>query len=64
MTFLAHLVEINVTLNLHYNVFVVALVFLGLMEARDWPALFGYWSDAYTVGRFWGFVSLALPGCF
>jgi hypothetical protein len=55
-TFLAYLVEINVSLNLPYNVVAAASVSLGQTEARDWPALFGYWSDAYTVGRFWGFV--------
>lgn len=53
-TFLAYLLEINVSLNLPYNVLAGASVFLGVTEARDWPALFGYWSDAYTVGRFWG----------
>ncbi|KIJ96741.1 hypothetical protein K443DRAFT_106785 [Laccaria amethystina LaAM-08-1] len=53
-TFIAYLVEINVSLNLPYNVVAAVSVFLGLTEAREWPALFGYWSDGYTVGRFWG----------
>ncbi|KZT01625.1 uncharacterized protein LAESUDRAFT_731044 [Laetiporus sulphureus 93-53] len=30
------------------------IVALGISEPRDWPDMYGRWSDAYTVRRFWG----------
>ena len=29
-------------------------VALGLWQPRDWPSIYGQWSDSYTVRRFWG----------
>ncbi|EPS96327.1 hypothetical protein FOMPIDRAFT_1038192 [Fomitopsis schrenkii] len=29
-------------------------VALGFWQPRDWPSIYGQWSDSYTVRRFWG----------
>lgn len=53
-TFLVYLAEVYTGMNMAYNILAAVTVSVGLSEPRDWPAIFGYWSDAYTVGRFWG----------
>ena len=55
-TFLVYLAEVYIGMSMVYNILAAVEVSVGLSEPRDWPAIFGYWSDAYTVGRFWGFV--------
>lgn len=61
MSFLTSLAEIQVGMTMPYSFMSAVSVALGLTEPRDWPALFGSWSEAYTIGRFWGFVSTLLP---
>ncbi|PCH37581.1 hypothetical protein WOLCODRAFT_140944 [Wolfiporia cocos MD-104 SS10] len=41
-------------LALYYALFATVSVTIGLSEPQDWPAVFGKWSDAYTIRRFWG----------
>ena len=55
-TFLVYLAEVYIGMNMVYNILAAVTVSVGLSDPKDWPAIFGYWSDAYTVGRFWGFV--------
>ncbi|KAF8999436.1 membrane bound O-acyl transferase family-domain-containing protein [Cyathus striatus] len=37
-----------------YTAASVLAVALNVTEPSDWPAIYGKWSDAYTVRRFWG----------
>ncbi|EMD37121.1 hypothetical protein CERSUDRAFT_115035 [Gelatoporia subvermispora B] len=39
---------------LPYHILAAGHVALGFSGSKDWPDLFGEWSDAYTVRRFWG----------
>ncbi|OCH84033.1 hypothetical protein OBBRIDRAFT_786684 [Obba rivulosa] len=39
---------------LPYHLLSAGHVALGLSGSTDWPDMFGSWSDAYTVRRFWG----------
>ncbi|KAF8993359.1 membrane bound O-acyl transferase family-domain-containing protein [Cyathus striatus] len=39
---------------LPYTVVATVAVGFGLTDASEWPPIFGKWSDAYTVRRFWG----------
>lgn len=41
-------------LNMQHSILGVISVAAGISESRHWPKLFGHWSDAYTVRRFWG----------
>ncbi|OBZ71261.1 hypothetical protein A0H81_08450 [Grifola frondosa] len=41
-------------MNMQYSLLSVIHVVLGLSEPSDWPDVYGSWSDAYTVRRFWG----------
>jgi hypothetical protein len=38
-----------------YCFFSIVSVILGLSRPQDWPPLFGFWRDAYTLRRFWGY---------
>ncbi|KAG8169352.1 hypothetical protein KVR01_000097 [Diaporthe batatas] len=40
------------------NVGAVVAVLLGLSSPTDWPPLYGPFSEAYTIRRFWGYVPL------
>ena len=57
MTFLTTLAEIQVGMTIPYTFMSAVSVAVGLAAPREWPAIFGSWSEAYTIGRFWGFVS-------
>ena len=57
MTHLTALAEIQLGLIMPYSFMSAVSVALGLTEPKEWPAMFGSWSEAYTIGRFWGFVS-------
>jgi len=61
MTFLTTLAEIQVGMTIPYSFMSAVSVALGQTEPREWPAIFGSWSEAYTIGRFWGFVSTFSP---
>jgi hypothetical protein len=61
MTFLTTLAEIQVGMTIPHIFMSAVSVALGLTEPREWPAIFGSWSEAYTIGRFWGFVSTFSP---
>jgi hypothetical protein len=37
-----------------YHSMAIVAVGAGLSEPRDWPPIYGTWSDAYTVRQFWG----------
>lgn len=39
---------------MQYCLFAALSVALGWSVPGDWPAVYGEWSDAYTVRRFWG----------
>jgi hypothetical protein len=41
-------------LNLGYDLTSVFAVAIGISEAKYWPDLFGPFSEAYTIRRFWG----------
>ncbi|TFK48302.1 hypothetical protein OE88DRAFT_1737984 [Heliocybe sulcata] len=41
-------------LKMNYSLLSAACVALGIHEPRHFPDLFGSWSDAYTLRRFWG----------
>ncbi|KAJ4469066.1 membrane bound O-acyl transferase family-domain-containing protein [Lentinula edodes] len=42
------------TLQLQYKMFSIIATAAGFYRPEDWPELFGKWSDAYTIRRFWG----------
>lgn len=42
------------TIAMQYSLLAATFVALGISPPRDWPELYGRWSDAYTVRRFWG----------
>ncbi|KAJ3928465.1 MAG: hypothetical protein NXY57DRAFT_1041606 [Lentinula lateritia] len=42
------------TLQLQYKMFSIISTAAGFYRPEDWPELFGKWSDAYTIRRFWG----------
>ncbi|THH19422.1 hypothetical protein EW146_g1769 [Bondarzewia mesenterica] len=42
------------TLNAQYYSLSAMSVGLGMSLPRDWPDLFGKWTDAYTLRKFWG----------
>ena len=39
---------------MQYSLFAAIFVAAGISLPRDWPEIYGRWSDAYTVRRFWG----------
>lgn len=39
---------------MQYSLFAAIFVAAGISLPRDWPEIYGCWSDAYTVRRFWG----------
>ncbi|KZT01615.1 uncharacterized protein LAESUDRAFT_663582 [Laetiporus sulphureus 93-53] len=41
-------------IDMQYALCAAAFVALGISEPKDWPDLYGQWSDACTVRRFWG----------
>ncbi|PCH37570.1 hypothetical protein WOLCODRAFT_146721 [Wolfiporia cocos MD-104 SS10] len=41
-------------LAVQYFLSAAVTVALGIYDPRDWPDVYGRWSDAYTVRRFWG----------
>lgn len=41
-----------------YTAASVVAVILQITEPSEWPAIYGRWSDAYTVRRFWGYVTI------
>jgi hypothetical protein len=41
-------------INLGYDLTSVFAVAAGISEAKYWPHLFGPFSEAYTIRRFWG----------
>ncbi|KZT69927.1 hypothetical protein DAEQUDRAFT_231740 [Daedalea quercina L-15889] len=41
-------------LAMQHALFAVVTVAIGFSLPRDWPDIYGRWSDAYTVRRFWG----------
>ncbi|KZT01306.1 uncharacterized protein LAESUDRAFT_731292 [Laetiporus sulphureus 93-53] len=41
-------------IGLQYALLAAIVVALGISEPGDWPDMYGRWSDAYTVRRFWG----------
>ncbi|MCJ1477785.1 hypothetical protein MMC13_006458 [Lambiella insularis] len=43
-----------------YSAGAVVSVASGLSEPRQWRPLFGSWSEAFTLRRFWGYVPIAL----
>ena len=43
-------------MNAGYNFCSLVMVGSGLSKTEMWPDLFGKWSDAYTIRRFWGCV--------
>ena len=49
-------IEIHLGVSMTYSSMAAASVTLGLTEPRQWPPIFGHWSEAFTVGRYWGFV--------
>lgn len=54
MTYLTALAEVQMGLTMPYICMSAVSVALGLTEPKEWPAMFGSWSEAYTIGRFWG----------
>ena len=46
-------------LNLPFVFASLVALLLGVGQPEDWPDMFGDWSDAYTVRRFWGYVRRA-----
>ena len=53
-TVLAHVVTSYTSLGWIYCIYSIVSVALGLTAPGDWPPLFGYIGDAYTVRRSWG----------
>ena len=45
------------TQNMAYDLMALVSVALGVSEPKYWPVSYGRWRDAYTIRRFWGFVS-------
>ena len=39
---------------MHYSLLAAIFVAVGFSQPCDWPEVYGRWSDAYTVRRFWG----------
>lgn len=39
---------------LEHSIGAAVTVALGIWQPRDWPSIYGQWSDSYTVRRFWG----------
>ena len=39
---------------MQYSLVAAIFVAAGISQPRDWPEVYGHWSDAYTVRRFWG----------
>ena len=39
---------------LGYNLLSATMVTIGFSLPRDWPEIFGKWSDSYTLRRLWG----------
>lgn len=39
---------------LGYFLLSAAMVAIGFSLPRDWPDIYGKWSDSYTIRRFWG----------
>ncbi|KAH9915716.1 membrane bound O-acyl transferase family-domain-containing protein [Fomitopsis serialis] len=39
---------------MQYSLLAAICVALGISLPRDWPGVYGRWSDSYTVRRFWG----------
>ncbi|TFY67107.1 hypothetical protein EVJ58_g1852 [Rhodofomes roseus] len=50
----ARVASVAFELAMQHALFAAAMVTLGLSLPRDWPDIYGRWSDAYTVRRFWG----------
>jgi hypothetical protein len=59
-TVLAHVITTYAGLARLYTIYSIVSVGLGLTVPGDWPPLFGYLRDAYTVRRSWGQV-MPLP---
>jgi len=53
-TVLAHVVTSYTSLGVMYCIYSIMSVGLGSTTPGDWPPLFGYLGDAYTVRRSWG----------
>jgi hypothetical protein len=54
LTVLAHVITVYVSVARLYTIYSIVSVSLGLTVPGDWPPLFGYLGDAYTVRRSWG----------
>jgi hypothetical protein len=52
---LVHGVSAATQLSMQYGLLSVVTTVLGLSKPQDWPPLFGFWSDGYTLRRFWGY---------
>ena len=53
-TVLAHVITVYASMARVYTIYSIVSVGLGLTVPGDWPPLFGYLGDAYTVRRSWG----------
>jgi hypothetical protein len=49
-----HAIRTWATLSLAYGAVAVLTSLIGLYEPKDWPDVFGSWTEAYTVRNFWG----------
>jgi hypothetical protein len=54
VTVLAQVITTYVSMARVYTIYSIVSVGLGLTVPGDWPPLFGYLGDAYTVRRSWG----------
>jgi hypothetical protein len=42
------------TLSMQYSLLAAICVAVRISNPKDWPDVFGAWSDSFTVRRFWG----------
>lgn len=49
-----HVVNTHALLSVIYSSASIVTVALGLYQPGDWPHIFGYWRDAFTVRNMWG----------
>ncbi|EDR11659.1 uncharacterized protein LACBIDRAFT_293223 [Laccaria bicolor S238N-H82] len=54
LTVLAQVITVYASMARVYTIYSIVSVGLGLTVPGDWPPLFGYLGDAYTVRRSWG----------
>ncbi|KZT63106.1 hypothetical protein DAEQUDRAFT_229749 [Daedalea quercina L-15889] len=50
----AHFSGVVGSIAMQYSLLAATLVAFGISLPRDWPDIYGRWSDSYTVRRFWG----------